>query len=101
MASGGFSTSTSTPAVPSSAAVKRPKAAKVCLGVAPGPASMRPCATSVSAASVLVSPGATLPVPAAAEYFYLDARRGLHSEHLGIVLAEMQSLSRAYPDATW
>lgn len=44
---------------------------------------------------------ATLPVPAAAEYFYLDARRGLHSEHLGIVLAEMQSLSRAYPDATW
>ena len=44
---------------------------------------------------------ATLPVPAAPSYFYLDARRGLHSEHLGRVLAEMQSLPRAYPDATW
>nr|BFD42176.1 phenylacetate-CoA oxygenase subunit PaaC [Pseudomonas sp. FFPRI_1] len=44
---------------------------------------------------------ATLPVPAAASYFYLDARRGLHSEHLGILLAHMQSLPRAYPDATW
>jgi len=44
---------------------------------------------------------ATLPVPAAPSYFYLNARRGLHSEHLGILLAEMQSLPRAYPDATW
>jgi ring-1,2-phenylacetyl-CoA epoxidase subunit PaaC len=44
---------------------------------------------------------ATLPVPAAPSYFYLNARRGLHSEHLGILLAEMQSLQRAYPDATW
>ena len=44
---------------------------------------------------------ATLPLPPAASYFYLDARRGLHSEHLGILLAEMQFLPRAYPDATW
>ncbi|MCX2900024.1 1,2-phenylacetyl-CoA epoxidase subunit PaaC [Pseudomonas mandelii] len=44
---------------------------------------------------------ATLPVPAAPSYFYLDARKGLHSEHLGILLAEMQCLPRAYPDATW
>ncbi|WP_260956034.1 1,2-phenylacetyl-CoA epoxidase subunit PaaC [Pseudomonas citri] len=44
---------------------------------------------------------ATLPVPAAPSPFYLDARRGLHTEHLGILLAEMQSLPRAYPDATW
>ena len=43
---------------------------------------------------------ATLPVPATPGYFYLNARRGLHSEHLGILLAEMQSLHRAYPDAT-
>ncbi|MEG1039672.1 1,2-phenylacetyl-CoA epoxidase subunit PaaC [Pseudomonas sp. NUPR-001] len=44
---------------------------------------------------------ATLPVPPAASYFYLSGRRGLHSEHLGILLAEMQFLPRAYPDATW
>ncbi|MBA1203217.1 phenylacetate-CoA oxygenase subunit PaaC [Pseudomonas capeferrum] len=42
-----------------------------------------------------------LPVPAAANYFYLSGRRGLHTEHLGLLLAEMQYLPRAYPDATW
>jgi ring-1,2-phenylacetyl-CoA epoxidase subunit PaaC len=40
-------------------------------------------------------------VPAAPSYFYLNARKGLHTEHLGILLAEMQFLPRAYPDATW
>ncbi|MNQ84069.1 1,2-phenylacetyl-CoA epoxidase, subunit C [compost metagenome] len=44
---------------------------------------------------------ATLPVPAPASYFYLSGRQGLHSEHLGLLLAEMQYLPRAYPDATW
>jgi len=28
-------------------------------------------------------------------------KRGVHSEHLGYILAEMQFLQRAYPDATW
>jgi ring-1,2-phenylacetyl-CoA epoxidase subunit PaaC len=28
-------------------------------------------------------------------------RRGVHSEHLGFLLAEMQFLQRAYPDARW
>lgn len=28
-------------------------------------------------------------------------RKGVHSEHLGYILAEMQSLPRAYPDAKW
>jgi len=28
-------------------------------------------------------------------------RRGIHSEHLGYLLAEMQFLQRAYPDARW
>jgi len=26
---------------------------------------------------------------------------GLHTEHLGFILAEMQFLPRAYPDAIW
>ncbi|HYQ51930.1 MAG TPA: 1,2-phenylacetyl-CoA epoxidase subunit PaaC [Pseudomonas sp.] len=42
-----------------------------------------------------------LPLPKAARYFYLDGRKGLHTEHLGLLLAEMQFLPRAYPDATW
>ncbi|WP_416424122.1 1,2-phenylacetyl-CoA epoxidase subunit PaaC [Pseudomonas sp. App30] len=44
---------------------------------------------------------ATLPLPEPASPFYLDGREGLHSEHLGLLLAEMQYLPRAYPDATW
>jgi ring-1,2-phenylacetyl-CoA epoxidase subunit PaaC len=28
-------------------------------------------------------------------------KRGVHSEHLGYLLAEMQFLYRAYPGATW
>ncbi|NNM15966.1 MAG: phenylacetate-CoA oxygenase subunit PaaC, partial [Bacteroidia bacterium] len=29
------------------------------------------------------------------------SRKGLHTEHLGFILAEMQFLPRAYPDAKW
>jgi ring-1,2-phenylacetyl-CoA epoxidase subunit PaaC len=28
-------------------------------------------------------------------------KRGVHSEHLGYLLAEMQFLQRAYPGASW
>ncbi|MDH0664341.1 phenylacetate-CoA oxygenase subunit PaaC [Pseudomonas sp. GD03858] len=42
-----------------------------------------------------------LPLPQPAGHFYLDGRKGLHTEHLGLLLAEMQFLPRAYPDATW
>jgi len=42
-----------------------------------------------------------LPLPQAASHFYLSGRQGLHTEHLGLLLAEMQFLPRAYPDATW
>ena len=31
----------------------------------------------------------------------LGGKSGLHSEYHGYILAEMQSLARAYPDATW
>ncbi|GAB3480284.1 1,2-phenylacetyl-CoA epoxidase subunit PaaC [Marinomonas epiphytica] len=44
---------------------------------------------------------ATLDVPDAPCHFYLSARKGMHSEHLGGLLAEMQYLQRAYPDASW
>jgi len=28
-------------------------------------------------------------------------RQGIHTEHLGHLLSDMQYLQRAYPDATW
>ncbi len=43
---------------------------------------------------------ATLEVPADQRPI-LGGRRGHHSEHLGHLLATMQFLPRAYPDATW
>ncbi len=43
---------------------------------------------------------ATLQRPAAGGYIS-TGKLGLHSEHLGFVLAEMQSLSRAHPEGVW
>lgn len=34
-------------------------------------------------------------------YMQSGTRNGIHSEHLGHILSEMQYLQRAYPDATW
>lgn len=44
---------------------------------------------------------ATLTLPEPPVPFYLNGRKGLHTEHLGRLLAEMQFLPRAYPDAVW
>lgn len=41
-----------------------------------------------------------LPLPEGA-YFFEGTRKGYHTEHLGNILAEMQFLPRAYPDAQW
>ena len=43
---------------------------------------------------------ATLKRPSA-EGFVSTGKLGVHSEHLGFVLAEMQSLARAHPEAVW
>lgn len=43
---------------------------------------------------------ATLDVPKDV-FMATGSRKGLHTEHLGYLLAEMQFLPRAYPDATW
>ena len=34
-------------------------------------------------------------------YMQTGSRKGIHTEHLGHILSEMQYLQRAYPDATW
>ncbi|MEO9962326.1 MAG: Phenylacetic acid catabolic protein, partial [Nisaea sp.] len=43
---------------------------------------------------------ATLAVPEAS-WSIGGGKKGVHSEHLGFLLAEMQFLPRAYPDAKW
>ncbi len=43
---------------------------------------------------------ATLALPPPSEY-RSAAKRGLHSEHMGRLLAEMQVLQRAYPGGVW
>ncbi len=44
---------------------------------------------------------ATLEVPAAGAWMQKGGKQGIHSEHLGYILAEMQVLQRAYPGAKW
>jgi ring-1,2-phenylacetyl-CoA epoxidase subunit PaaC len=43
---------------------------------------------------------ATLRRPASGGYI-TEGKLGTHSEHLGYLLAEMQSLARTLPQATW
>ena len=43
---------------------------------------------------------ATLELPKAS-WMQRGGKRGVHSEHLGFLLAEMQFLPRAYPNASW
>ena len=43
---------------------------------------------------------ATLTVPAVGGYV-TQGKHGMHSEHMGFVLAEMQSLARQHPGASW
>ena len=44
---------------------------------------------------------ATLPAPDHDAWTQRSSDDGWHSEHLGYLLAEMQSLARAHPEATW
>ena len=44
---------------------------------------------------------ATLEIPESGNSVAVDGRGGRHTEHLGLLLAEMQVLARAEPDAQW
>jgi ring-1,2-phenylacetyl-CoA epoxidase subunit PaaC len=44
---------------------------------------------------------ATLQVPPAEMWMQKGGKQGIHSEHLGYLLAEMQVLQRTYPGAKW
>lgn len=43
---------------------------------------------------------ATLQIPEA-KYFQKGGKDGIHSEHMGYILTEMQYMQRAYPDMKW
>jgi ring-1,2-phenylacetyl-CoA epoxidase subunit PaaC len=66
-------------------------------GLAPNPAALRPAwerrVGEVLEAATLTPPSST--------FTHRGGRRGVHTEHLGHLLAEMQFLQRAYPGCTW
>ncbi|MGH3356545.1 MAG: 1,2-phenylacetyl-CoA epoxidase subunit PaaC, partial [Nocardioidaceae bacterium] len=66
-------------------------------GTAADPVAMQP-PWSAYVTSVLQQ--ATLGVPAAVPAL-TGGRRGIHTEHMGYLLAEMQHLARSHPGATW
>jgi len=66
-------------------------------GLMPDPASLRP-AWDRTVRDVLAA--ATLAVPESG-FAHKGGKRGVHTEHLGHILADMQFLQRAYPGATW
>ena len=43
---------------------------------------------------------ATLTVPDL-KYFLKGGKEGIHSEHMGFILTEMQYMQRTYPNMTW
>lgn len=71
-------------------------------GIAPLPSSLR-AAWEATVDAVLAE--ATLDMPGQTWQHGVGrtggGKQGVHSEHLGYILAEMQFLQRAYPDATW
>ena len=69
----------------------------VAAGVAPDRAALK---ANWDALVARVLKQATLPVPEK-RYMQTGGRTGQHTEHLGPMLAEMQVLARAHPDAVW
>src|SRR5262249_10971029 len=66
-------------------------------GIAPDRSEIRP-AWDRTVGQVLAT--ATLERPAN-RWMQSGGRSGCHTEHLGLLLAEMQVLARAHPQATW
>jgi ring-1,2-phenylacetyl-CoA epoxidase subunit PaaC len=66
-------------------------------GIAPKPEDLRP-EWEATVSDILEE--ATLSMPSAG-FAHKGGKRGIHTEHLGFILAELQFLQRAYPNATW
>ncbi|AUH66618.1 1,2-phenylacetyl-CoA epoxidase subunit PaaC [Paracoccus zhejiangensis] len=66
-------------------------------GVMPDPSSLR---AKWDAVVREVLDEATLSIPES-DFAHKGGKQGVHTEHLGYILAEMQFLQRAYPGASW
>jgi len=66
-------------------------------GIVPDPASLR-AGWDETLRHVLTE--ATLQIPEG-DFAHKGGKQGVHTEHLGYILAEMQFLQRAYPGASW
>lgn len=66
-------------------------------GVVPDPASLRADWNDIVETAL---GNATLTIPQKT-FIQKGGKTGIHSEHLGHILSDMQFLQRAYPDATW
>ncbi|MBM7048417.1 1,2-phenylacetyl-CoA epoxidase subunit PaaC [Rhizobium lusitanum] len=66
-------------------------------GVAPEPASLKASWDELVAETL---DEATLKTPADG-YMQKGGKRGIHTEHLGFILSDLQFLQRAYPGGTW
>jgi ring-1,2-phenylacetyl-CoA epoxidase subunit PaaC len=66
-------------------------------GIAPNPRDLK-AAWDATVVDVLTE--ATLAIPADS-FAHKGGKRGVHTEHLGFILADMQFLQRAYPGSNW
>ncbi|HET6609051.1 MAG TPA: 1,2-phenylacetyl-CoA epoxidase subunit PaaC [Rhodopila sp.] len=66
-------------------------------GIAPAPETLRPAWEQIVRATLST---ATLAIPSGT-FVHKGGKQGIHTEHLGYILAEMQFLQRAYPGAVW
>ena len=66
-------------------------------GIAPNPRHLK-AAWDATVRDVLTE--ATLTIPDSS-FAHKGGKRGVHTEHLGFILADMQFLQRAYPGASW
>ncbi|KRB60556.1 phenylacetic acid degradation protein [Rhizobium sp. Root708] len=66
-------------------------------GIAPEPESLKAAWDDLVGEALLE---ATLKKPADG-FMHKGGKRGLHTEHMGFILADLQFLQRAYPGATW
>ena len=67
-------------------------------GIAPDPASLQAAAGRRRSRDVLAEADADDPRE---RFAHKGGRRGIHTEHLGYILADMQFLQRAYPGSSW
>ncbi len=65
--------------------------------MAPEPASLKASWDEIVAETL---EEATLKTPADG-YMQKGGKRGIHTEHLGFILSDLQFLQRAYPGGTW